>query len=85
MRQVAASVAVITIDEPFGHHGATVTAFRSVMADPPTILICLDAGRRIGMTVQNNKKFTVNLLSQNHVAVANYFLGRDDHRINDRF
>ena len=85
MRQVAASVAVVTTDGPAGRHGATVSTFCSVSADPPTILICLSAERRIAKAVRNNQDFCVNLLSQNHIAIANRFAGMDDNRINDRF
>ena len=47
MRRVASSVAVVTTDGPAGCHGATVSAFSSVSADPPTILVCLRGGSRI--------------------------------------
>ena len=84
MRQVAASVAVTT-DGPAGRYGATVSTFCSVSADPPTVLICLSAERRIAKAVRDNQYFCVNLLSQNHIAIANRFAGMDDARVSDRF
>ena len=85
MRQVAASVAVVTTDGPAGRYGATVSTFCSVSADPPTVLICLSAERRIAKAVRDNQYFCVNLLSQNHIAIANRFAGMDDARVSDRF
>jgi len=85
MRGVAASVAVVTTDGPAGRHGATVTAFSSVSADPPTVLVCLHAESRIARQVRENARFCVNILPAALPEVADRFAGRDDHRIEDRF
>ena len=42
MRGVAARVTVVTTNGKAGQRGATVSAFCSVSADPPTILVCLN-------------------------------------------
>ena len=47
MRQVAATVTVVTTDGPAGQAGATVSAFSSLSADPPSVLVCLKADTRI--------------------------------------
>ena len=47
MRQVASSVAVVTTLGAHGRHGATVSAFSSVSADPPQLLVCLRSASRI--------------------------------------
>jgi flavin reductase (DIM6/NTAB) family NADH-FMN oxidoreductase RutF len=39
MRGVANSVAIVTTDGVAGRHGATVSAFCSVSADPPSVLV----------------------------------------------
>ena len=52
MRRVASSVTVVTTDGPHGRHGATVSAFCSVSADPPSVLICLRADSRIESRIQ---------------------------------
>ena len=57
MRTVASSVSVVTTDGPVGRHGATVSAFCSVSADPPTLLVCLNSGSRIARTVAENGQF----------------------------
>ena len=47
LRGVASSVSVVTTDGAAGRHGATVSAFCSVSADPPTLLVCLRGQSRI--------------------------------------
>ena len=44
MRQVASTVTVVTTDGPEGQAGATVSAFASLSAAPPSVLVCLKAG-----------------------------------------
>lgn len=85
MRRVASSVAVVATDGPAGCHGATVSAFSSVSADPPMILVCLRTGSRIADAVSANGKLCVNVLPQDRPDLANRFAGRDDHLVEDRF
>ena len=51
MRGVAASVTVVTTNGKAGRRGATVSAFCSVSADPPTILVCLNKSSGIADAV----------------------------------
>ncbi len=85
MRRVASSVAVVATDGPAGCHGATVSAFSSVSADPPMILVCLRSGSRIAEAVTTNGNLCVNVLPQDRHDLANRFAGRDDHLVEDRF
>ncbi|MFN6979806.1 MAG: flavin reductase family protein [Gemmobacter sp.] len=85
MRQVAGAVAVVTTDGVAGRHGATVTAFCSVSADPPTVLVCLRHGSRIGTAVAANGVFTLNVLPEDAAAVARTFAGEFDRQGDDRF
>ncbi|MFN4160162.1 MAG: flavin reductase family protein [Gemmobacter sp.] len=85
MRQVAGSVAVVTTDGPAGRQGATVTAFCSVSADPPTVLVCLRSGSRIAEAVQANGVFTLNVLPENADLIARTFAGAFDSLHQDRF
>ena len=85
MRRVASSVAVVTTDGSAGCHGATVSAFSSVSADPPMILVCLRSGSRIAEAVAAHRNLCVNVLPQNRDDLANRFAGRDDHLVEDRF
>jgi len=85
MRAVASSVTVVTTDGAAGRHGATVSAFCSVSADPPTVLVCLKADSRIARSVAANGAFCVNVLPRAREDIADRFAGRDDHRLSDRF
>ena len=85
MRQVASSVTVVTTDGPEGRYGATVSAFTSVSADPPTVLVCLHSDSRIARTVVKNGQYCVNVLPEESSEIADRFAGRHDERIKDRF
>lgn len=85
MRSVASSVTVVTTDGVAGRHGGTVSAFSSVSADPPTVLVCLFAESRIARAVTENGAFCVNVLSETDTYVADRFAGRHDHWVEDRF
>ncbi|MCV2872491.1 flavin reductase family protein [Defluviimonas sp. WL0050] len=85
MRMVASSVTVVTTDGPSGRHGATVSAFTSVSADPPTILVCLRADSRIAQAVEGNGQLCVNVLPSESRAIADRFAGKDDAWLDDRF
>lgn len=83
MRCVANSVTVVTTDGSAGCHGATVSAFSSVSADPPMMLVCLRSDSRIAQAVAANRALCVNVLPHNRSDLANRFAGRDG--LDDRF
>ncbi len=85
MRRVASSVAVVTTDGPAGRFGATVSAFASVSADPPTVLVCLHSARRICAAVHRNRVFTLSVLAEGDEETARIFAGERDSVRVDRF
>ncbi|MGL4441057.1 MAG: flavin reductase family protein [Bosea sp. (in: a-proteobacteria)] len=85
MRQIASSVAVVTTDGQAGRHGATVTAFCSVSADPPTLLVCLRTDSRISAAVTANGVFTLSVLPASATQTARAFAGEFDKVLTDRF
>lgn len=85
MRGVANSVAIVTTDGVGGRHGATVTSFCSVSADPPSVLVCLRGDSRIARTVTENRCFAINVLAAHADGLADRFAGRGDDRGGDRF
>lgn len=85
MRSVASSVTVVTTNGIAGRYGATVSAFCSVSADPPTILVCLNAESRIAQHVSKNQKLNINVLPQNADHIAQRFAGVHDNEVADRF
>ncbi|MEM7269736.1 MAG: flavin reductase family protein [Pseudomonadota bacterium] len=85
MRRVASSVSVVTTDGPAGRHGATVSAFCSVSADPPTVLVCLNGPSRIARLVTANGGFCVNVLPEGAEDLARRFAGAEDDDAPNRF
>ena len=85
MRGVANSVSVVATDGVAGRHGATVSAFCSVSADPPTVLVCLHGQSRIARMVSDNGIFAVNVLPEGAEDIASRFAGAHDAQITDRF
>ena len=85
MRGVAASVCVVTTYGVNGCRGATVSAFCSVSADPPTILVSLNATSQIAKAVEAHGVFNVNILGTDQIQIANRFAGVDDASVTNRF
>ena len=85
MRHVAQSVTVVTTKGKNGAAGATVSAFSSLSADPPSVLICLRSDRRIALAVNENRVYSVNILPEGAGELAERFAGRFDEEQPDRF
>lgn len=85
MRQVAATVTVVTTDGPAGKAGATVSAFTSLSADPPSVLVCLKADSTIAKAVSANGTFSVNILPEDADDLARRFAGMFDKDEPNRF
>jgi flavin reductase len=85
MRHVAQSVTVVTTKGKNGAAGATVSAFSSLSADPPSVLICLRSDSRIALAVNQNKVYCVNILPEGAGELAERFAGRFDVEQPDRF
>ena len=78
MRCVANAVSVVTTDGAAGRHGATVSAFCSVSADPPTVLVCLKTDSRIARLVKANGVLALNVLGAEQSPLAVRFAGGED-------
>ncbi len=85
MRFVANSVTVVTTDGKAGRSGATVSAFSSVSADPPTVLVCLNSDSGTLEMIQENNDFCVNVLPEGAKHIAERFAGFHDNEFADRF
>lgn len=85
MRQVAATVTVVTTNGRDRPAGATVSAFSSLSADPPSVLVCLREGSRIAGAVADSGRFCVNVLPEDAADLALRFAGAFDADRPDRF
>lgn len=85
MSRVAGAVHLITTDGVAGKAGLTATAVASVSAEPPTLLVCLNATSRTAQILRENGHFAVNTLAAGHQELANVFAGRTPARGLARF
>ncbi len=76
MRGAVTGVNVVTTNGPAGRMGLTVSAFASVSADPPTVLICINRASPVAAAVRQNRRFCVNVLSTEQRDLADAFAGR---------
>ena len=82
MRNVAASVVVITTAHNGHLHGMTATAFCSVSANPATILVVINRTARSHPLIAASKVFAVNILSDSQKHLGERFAGRLDDQFN---
>ncbi|MGC5015300.1 flavin reductase family protein [Streptosporangium sp. DT93] len=59
--------------ERAGSHGLTVSAFCSVSAEPPMVLVCIARSARTLPAVHESGRFAVSMLRRHHDAVARLF------------
>lgn len=76
MRAVASSVSVVTTFHHGRPHGMTATAFSSVSADPPSVLIVLNKGTRSHPLISASRHFVVNVLREDQSDLGTHFSGK---------
>lgn len=75
MRGAATGVNVVTTDGPAGRYGLTVSAFSSVSAQPPMVLVCVNRRSPACKAIRKNEAFCVNVLSTAQRPLADTFAG----------
>ncbi len=75
MRRFPASVAVIATGAAPNRFGMTATAVCSLTADPPQVLVCLNAQTATSEAIRANGTFSMNLLSAAQADTARQFAG----------
>jgi flavin reductase (DIM6/NTAB) family NADH-FMN oxidoreductase RutF len=83
MRGVASTVSVVTTVNEGEPHGMTATAFSSVSADPPTVLIVLNKSTRSHPLISASRLFVVNMLQEDQVELSARFAGKLDDQFAD--
>ena len=73
LRRWASGVTVVTAKSGDEQHGMTVSAFSSVSADPPLVLVCANRGSRTHKIIADGGKFTVNVLASDQRDVSGIF------------
>jgi flavin reductase len=85
MRQLAASVTVVTTRSGDVRGGLTMTAVCSVSMSPPTMLICVNRSSASHSLIANAGSFAVNILNEKQRPVAEAFAGREQSTWDERF
>jgi flavin reductase (DIM6/NTAB) family NADH-FMN oxidoreductase RutF len=76
LAQVCAPVSVVTVLDESRPHGTTVSAFTSLSAEPPLILVCLAEDSDLLALLRRANRFGVNLLGINQSDLAFKFAGK---------
>ncbi|MGI9480767.1 MAG: flavin reductase family protein [Hyphomicrobiales bacterium] len=77
MARAATGVSIVTTDGSAGKLGMTVSAFSSVSAEPPLLLVCINRRSPLVEAIGENAVFCVNLLHTGHRRLADRFAGRE--------
>ena len=70
MRRVVSGVTVVTTLHENRPWGMTVTAFSSVCAEPPTVLVCVNNRSVTAADIAEHGRFAANLLSQDQLFIS---------------
>jgi 4-nitrophenol 2-monooxygenase / 4-nitrocatechol 4-monooxygenase, reductase component len=74
----ASGVTVVTAQEAGHRYGMTASAVTSLSLEPPMLLVCLNSSTRTQAAVARTGRFAVNILGEDHGAVAERFATRGD-------
>lgn len=85
MRRFASGVCIVAAGEGEDRRGMTVSAFSSVSADPPMVLVCLNRSASAHDKLTDSPSFSVNILGAGQEELAMLFAGQRDLYGADRF
>lgn len=82
LRRWASGVTIVTAKSGDTIHGMTVSAFTSVSADPPLVLVCANRSSTTNELIRACGLFAVNVLADGQQSLSNRFASRDldEHR-----
>ncbi|MGI6245917.1 MAG: flavin reductase family protein [Pseudochelatococcus sp.] len=85
MREVASGVSIISSGRSGRARGLTATAFASLSAEPPAVLVCVNRDSECHRTILETGAFCLNILKAEDEALAHRFAGRGGIRGHERF
>jgi flavin reductase (DIM6/NTAB) family NADH-FMN oxidoreductase RutF len=85
MREVPGAVAVIATIDGGKRRGLTATAWCSLSADPPAMLVCVNRDASAHDFIVRSRIFSINQLATNHAETIEIFSNRRDLSGEDRF
>jgi flavin reductase (DIM6/NTAB) family NADH-FMN oxidoreductase RutF len=75
MRQLAATVTIVTTEHEGERCGLTATAVCSLSAEPPMLLVCVNRQAGAHDRIRLSRRFCVNVLSDEDAALSQRFAG----------
>ncbi|MEW9807129.1 flavin reductase family protein [Mesorhizobium marinum] len=85
MRQLAATVCVVTAGRGASRRGLTATAVCSLSVTPPSMLVCVNRQGAAHRAITENGCFCVNILAADQQDVARRFAGQTGDAGEDKF
>lgn len=85
MRRFASGVCIVATGEGAERCGMTVSAFSSVSAEPPMVLVCLNRAASAHARLTGATRYSINILDAGQTEVALTFAGQRGLRGADRF
>ncbi len=85
MRQLAATVCVVTAGQGDGRRGLTATAVCSLSITPPSMLVCVNRQGAAHRAIVESGCFCVNILAADQQEVARRFAGQTGDAGEDKF
>lgn len=76
MRQLAATVTLVTTCADGHPHGMTATAVSSLSADPPSVLVCINRTASMHGPTERSRHFCLNLLAAEQAELCDAFGAR---------
>ncbi len=77
LRHWASGVTVVTTERDGVPYGMTVSAFSSVSAEPPLILVCTNGASTTGQHIGDTGLFAVNVLAADQAELSGHFASGD--------
>ncbi|MCG2624421.1 flavin reductase family protein [Arthrobacter sp. I2-34] len=86
MTRFASGVTIVTtVDSEGRSHGFTATAFSSVSATPPLVLVCLDKSARCHPEFLRATEYSISILRSEHWDIAMRFASKIDDKFTSGF
>jgi flavin reductase (DIM6/NTAB) family NADH-FMN oxidoreductase RutF len=85
LRNISGSVSIVTSGRAPHRHGLTVTAASSLSVEPSTVLVCVNKSAGAHDTIVKTGCFGWNVLTADHVDLAQRFSGMDGTKGDIRF
>ena len=83
LSHVPAPVSVITTADEDGPHGTTVSAFCSLSASPPLVLVALDRGSNVLRKLRAAPRFGISILSEGQEKIARRCATKDPNKFGE--